>query len=74
MQKVYKDSNLKYTKGDFEQPQGGLTRVIDCNQYWGGGGSDVEDGSTDSSGKDATKLKDDRCRFLSYFNDYHWAR
>jgi len=28
MQKVYKDSNLKYTKGDFEQPQGGLTRVI----------------------------------------------
>ncbi|MFE2859889.1 MULTISPECIES: penicillin-binding protein 1A [Sphingobacterium] len=63
MQKVYKDSNLKYTKGDFEQPQGGLTRVIDCNQYWGGGGSDVEDGSTDSSGKDATKLKDDRLGF-----------
>jgi len=54
---------LKYTKGDFEQPQGGLTRVIDCNQYWGGGGSDVEDGSTDSSGKDATKLKDDRLGF-----------
>ncbi len=63
MQKVYKDSNLKYTKGDFEQPQGGLTRVIDCNQYWGGGGSDVEDGSTDSSDKDATKLKDDRLGF-----------
>ncbi|MDR0262740.1 MAG: penicillin-binding protein [Sphingobacterium sp.] len=63
MQKVYKDSNLKYTKGDFEQPQGGLTRVIDCNQYWGGGGSDVEDGSTDSSSKDATKLKDDRLGF-----------
>lgn len=63
MQKVYKDSNLKYTKGDFEQPQGGLTRVIDCNQYWGGGGSDVEDGSTDSSGKDVTKLKDDRLGF-----------
>lgn len=63
MQKVYKDSNLKYTKGDFEQPQGGLARVIDCNQYWGGGGSDVEDGSTDSSGKDATKLKDDRLGF-----------
>ncbi|MDR6736488.1 MULTISPECIES: transglycosylase domain-containing protein [unclassified Sphingobacterium] len=63
MQKVYKDSNLKYTKGDFEQPQGGLTRVIDCNQYWGGGGSDVEDGSTDSSSKDETKLKDDRLGF-----------
>jgi len=63
MQKVYKDSNLKYTKGDFEQPQGGLTRVIDCNQYWGGGGSDVEDGSTDSSGKEDPKLKDDRLGF-----------
>ncbi|WP_104383854.1 transglycosylase domain-containing protein [Sphingobacterium sp. HMA12] len=63
MQKVYKDSNLKYTKGDFEQPQGGLTRVIDCNQYWGGGGSDVEDGSTDSSSKDEPKLKDDRLGF-----------
>ena len=63
MQKVYKDSNLKYTKGDFEQPQGGLTRVIDCNQYWGGGGSNVEDGSTDSSSKDASKLKDDRLGF-----------
>jgi len=63
MQKVYKDSNLKYTKGDFEQPQGGLTRVIDCNQYWGGGGSNVEDGSTDSSSKDVSKLKDDRLGF-----------
>lgn len=63
MQKVYKDSNLKYTKGDFEQPQGGLTRVIDCNQYWGGGGSDVEDGSTDSSSKEDPKLKDDRLGF-----------
>ncbi|RKE49307.1 transglycosylase domain-containing protein [Sphingobacterium detergens] len=63
MQKVYKDSNLKYTKGDFEQPQGGLTRVIDCNQYWGGGGSDVEDGSTDSSSKEEPKLKDDRLGF-----------
>lgn len=63
MQKVYKDSNLKYTKGDFEQPQGGLTRVIDCNQYWGGGGSDVEDGSTDSGSKDDPKLKDDRLGF-----------
>ncbi|MDF2518977.1 MAG: peptidase [Sphingobacterium sp.] len=63
MQKVYKDSKLKYTKGDFEQPQGGLTRVIDCNQYWGGGGSDVEDGSTDSSSKDEPKLKDDRLGF-----------
>lgn len=63
MQKVYKDSNLKYTKGDFEQPQGGLTRVIDCNQYWGGGGSDVEDGSTDSGSKDEPKLKDDRLGF-----------
>lgn len=62
MQKVYKDSNLKYTKGDFEQPQGGLTRVIDCNQYWGGG-SDVEDGSTDSSTRDEPKLKDDRLGF-----------
>ncbi len=63
MQRVYKDSNLKYTKGDFEQPQGGLTRVIDCNQYWGGGGSDVEDGSTDSSLRDDAKLKDDRLGF-----------
>ncbi|HEY1024778.1 MAG TPA: transglycosylase domain-containing protein [Sphingobacteriaceae bacterium] len=33
MQKVYKDTRLNYTKGDFEPPKNGVTVVLDCNQY-----------------------------------------
>ncbi len=33
MQKVYADPKLKYTKGDFALPEGGLTRELDCNKY-----------------------------------------
>jgi penicillin-binding protein 1A len=33
MQKVYADSNLKYSKGDFPLPKGGLTTIIDCGAY-----------------------------------------
>ncbi|MBP3942366.1 penicillin-binding protein [Sphingobacteriaceae bacterium WQ 2009] len=33
MKKVYADPKLKYSKGDFELPEGGLTRTIDCNKY-----------------------------------------
>jgi penicillin-binding protein 1A len=33
MQKVYADPTLKYTKGDFPLPKGGITTVIDCSTY-----------------------------------------
>lgn len=33
MKKVYADPSLKYTKGDFEPPQGGVNITIDCNAY-----------------------------------------
>jgi len=33
MQKVYADPNLKYSKGDFPPPKGGVTTVIDCGEY-----------------------------------------
>lgn len=33
MKKVYSDSSLNYSKGDFPQPPGGLTRVLDCSEY-----------------------------------------
>lgn len=33
MQKVYKDSRLKYTKGDFEPPRNGVNVVLDCGAY-----------------------------------------
>ncbi|MNL31157.1 hypothetical protein D3C87_1529310 [compost metagenome] len=58
MQKVYADKNLKYTKGDFELPEGGLTRVVDCSKYWGGGGSS----GADSTGSESN-LNDDRLGF-----------
>jgi penicillin-binding protein 1A len=33
MQKVYADPSLKYTKGDFPLPKGGITTIIDCSTY-----------------------------------------
>lgn len=33
MKKVYADSKLKYTKGDFEVPQGGVATVLNCDVY-----------------------------------------
>lgn len=33
MQKVYADTTLKYSKGDFPVPEGGLTRELDCSHY-----------------------------------------
>ncbi|HEY0897432.1 MAG TPA: transglycosylase domain-containing protein [Sphingobacteriaceae bacterium] len=33
MQKVYADPKLKYSKGDFEQPKGGVNVTLDCNAY-----------------------------------------
>jgi len=33
MQKVYADPTLKYTKGDFPLPKGGITTKIDCGAY-----------------------------------------
>ncbi len=33
MKKVYADPKLKYTKGDFELPKGGLSTTLDCGAY-----------------------------------------
>ena len=33
MQKVYADPTLKYTKGDFPVPKGGVTTTLDCGAY-----------------------------------------
>ncbi len=33
MQKVYADPVLKYSKGDFPPPKGGITTVLDCAEY-----------------------------------------
>lgn len=33
MQKVYADTSLGYSKGDFPLPEGGLTRELDCSKY-----------------------------------------
>lgn len=33
MQKVYADTTLNYSKGDFELPEGGITRELDCSKY-----------------------------------------
>jgi len=33
MQKVYADTTLHYTKGDFPLPEGGITRELDCSKY-----------------------------------------
>lgn len=35
MRKVYNDKALNISQGDFPEPPGGLTRVIDCSQYSG---------------------------------------
>ncbi|WP_353132460.1 transglycosylase domain-containing protein [Pseudopedobacter sp.] len=45
IKKVYADSSLGITKGDFEQPAGGVTTVLDCNQYHQGTG---EEGSSEN--------------------------
>ena len=34
MKKVYADKSLKYTKGDFEVPKGGVKTVLDCGAYY----------------------------------------
>src|SRR5690606_15787125 len=33
MKKVFDDKSLNYSTGDFPQPPGGLTRVLDCSEY-----------------------------------------
>lgn len=33
MKKVYADPQLKYTKGDFETPPGGVSTVLNCDAY-----------------------------------------
>ncbi|WP_257670395.1 penicillin-binding protein 1A [Parapedobacter tibetensis] len=33
MQKVYADTTLHYSTGDFPLPEGGLTRELDCSKY-----------------------------------------
>jgi len=33
MKSVYADSKLKYTKGDFEVPKGGVNITLDCGAY-----------------------------------------
>lgn len=33
MKKVYADKSLKYTKGDFPVPKGGVTTTLDCGAY-----------------------------------------
>ncbi|MXV49363.1 penicillin-binding protein [Pedobacter sp. HMF7647] len=33
MKKVYADPSLKYTKGDFEPPKGGVKITLDCDAY-----------------------------------------
>lgn len=33
MKKIYASSDLQYSKGDFELPEGGLTRELDCSKY-----------------------------------------
>ena len=33
MQKIYADTTLHYTQGDFPLPEGGITRELDCSKY-----------------------------------------
>jgi len=33
MKKVYADKSLRYTKGDFTPPKGGVSITLDCNAY-----------------------------------------
>ena len=35
MKRVYANSKLNYSKGNFPEPPGGLTRTLDCSQYEG---------------------------------------
>jgi len=35
MKRVYANSKLGYSKGDFPEPSGGMTRTIDCSKYGG---------------------------------------
>jgi penicillin-binding protein 1A len=35
MKRVYANSKLNYSKGDFPEPPGGMTRTIDCSKYGG---------------------------------------
>ena len=57
MKKVYADKSLHYSKEDFPQPNGGMTRIFDCSQYRGqyhGG---------ESTTKEEEELQDDRLGF-----------
>lgn len=47
MKKVYADRSLKYSKGDFEPPRGGVHITLDCGAYSSG------------APKDSTKLQED---------------
>lgn len=56
MKRVYNDKKLHYSKEDFPQPPGGLTRELDCGKYVpfnGSGGAEDESNS----------LNDDRLGF-----------
>lgn len=35
MKRIYADKTLDYSKGDFPEPPGGLTRTIDCSKFGG---------------------------------------
>lgn len=49
IKRVYADSSLGITKGDFEQPAGGINTVLDCSQYHQSGtGGDSQEGSTEN--------------------------
>ena len=43
MKKVYADKTLNYSKEDFKQPPGGMTRVLDCSQYYNYDGGSTEE-------------------------------
>ncbi|ADY53062.1 Peptidoglycan glycosyltransferase [Pseudopedobacter saltans DSM 12145] len=48
IKKVYADPSLGITKGDFEQPTGGISTVLDCNQYHQGAGGENQEGSSEN--------------------------
>lgn len=54
MKKVYADPSLKYSKGDFEPPKGGLNITINCGAY----GPPATNDSTSSEEAPPAKLKD----------------
>jgi penicillin-binding protein 1A len=43
MKKVYADPTLKYTKGDFPLPKGGISTIIDCSTYSQQQGTETEE-------------------------------